>query len=241
MRFAWLAIAFPVSLVAGCSHFYPLPVPEPCIEKEGKTCKQSTEREKNPRPDPAKNFDEVKTLLKAYAEHYDDQADLLRKRMYQMSDAALGGGLLGILGGLTKSADTAIAGGVIAAGAAIPPSRYNLQTQAENYEKASESMYCMYKEATTSELTDQEKTALRPHEFNDRIDRVRRRLRKIQSEIIPSGPDLAALKKSLEDQIQKERDAVAAKNKDVSSLATRKAITDELRSKLETCVISFGG
>lgn len=245
-----------VLVLGGCSHFYPVPVSEPCAPTDTQNplapCKQITNSEKPRRPNPATTFDGAKQILKLYATHYEDQADSLRRNDYQMSDVTLGGGIVGILGGLAKSSGTALAGGLIAAGGAIPESRYKLTVQAENYEKASDTMYCMHKAITAfGKVQEADKDSWLPEEVNDHIDRVRRQLRKVQSTITLTSPDLTALQKNLEELSSAQKETIRL-NEQIANLKKRnqnfvasetelnEAKRIEMRSQLDKCVTSLG-
>lgn len=232
------------STLAGCASFYPLPVKEPPAQDDegGRTL-----------PDyqrggltPATNIQEAIQNLKIYGDSYQTSADGLRKNEYVSSDIGLGGGVVGVVGGITKSVATAISGAVVASGSSIVSQRYQFVVQAANYEKASDAMYCMY-----SKLYVANSNGLDVRFVNERIDEVRRKLRKVQSSVQLASPDLSqlelSLKKSIEDGKKKDEAQLEANKMQQAGgtqLISAKAVLDAaelelLKSDLGKCVASF--
>lgn len=132
-------------------------------------------------------------------------ADTLRSHSYSASDVSFSGGLLGIVGGLTKSPETAIAGALLNGSGSTAQARYEYQVQASNYERAAEALYCMrrhlypYPGAIDITLA------------NERIDAIRRKLRTVQSQVTLAATNADALKAALEKAIPAENGAAVAK------------------------------
>lgn len=232
------------SILTGCASFYPLPVKEP-------PAKDSSGNRSVPDYQrggllPASNIKEAIENLKIYGDSYQATADELRKNEYVSSDIGLGGGVLGVVGGLTKSVETAITGAVVASGSSIVSQRYQFLVQAANYEKGSDAMYCMYSKLYVANSNDLEVGFV-----NEKIDEVRRKLRKVQSSVQLASPDLAqlevSLKKSIEDGKRKAEAEAAANGLKLAggaSFASAKAVLDAaelelLKSALGKCVASF--
>lgn len=87
--------------------------------------------------------DAAKTFL-AYSIFYTDQAAAKRKMAQNANETSFYSSVIGVIGGIVKSATTAITGGVVGAGAGLFTDRYRLDVQAHNYETASTAMRCMY-------------------------------------------------------------------------------------------------
>lgn len=183
--------------VSGCASMRPLPLQEP------------TDTNADAYPggglNPATRPDEVKRNLKVYADTYLKHADTLRSHSYSASDVSFSGGLLGIVGGLTKSPETAIAGALLNGSGSTAQARYEYQVQASNYERAAEALYCMrrhlypYPGAIDITLA------------NERIDAIRRKLRTVQSQVTLAATNADALKAALEKAIPAENGAAVAK------------------------------
>ena len=239
-----IAAAILVSALTGCASLYPLPVNEP-------PAKDSSGNRSVPDYQrggllPAANIKQAIENLKIYGDSYQTSADRLRKSEYVSSDIGLGGGILGVVGGLTKSVETAITGAIVASGSSIVSQRFQFLVQAANYEKASDAMYCMY-----SKLYVANPVRLDVEFVNEKVDEVRRKLRKTQSSVQLASPDLSqlelSLKKIIEDGKKKAGAEAAAnglKEADGASFVSAKAALDAaeielLKSELGKCVASF--
>ncbi len=136
-----VAIAI-VAMLSGWASFYPLPVNEPkALDENGQRVKPDYQRGGLL---PATNIQQAIENTKTYGDAYLEYSDKLCRNEYVSSDTALIGGVLGVVGVIAKSTETAISGAVLASGASIVSERYQFLVQAENYEKASGAMYCMY-------------------------------------------------------------------------------------------------
>src|SRR5690606_12336522 len=85
----------------------------------------------------------AKDTLYAYANTYTAKSEGLSEARYKADDTAFSGGVLGTIGGLTKSPQVALAGAAAAGGAGLYSQRYALQIQASNYLGAAQAMECM--------------------------------------------------------------------------------------------------
>ena len=239
-----IATGILASTLTGCASFYPLPVTEPpAKDSSGNRTVPDYQRGGLL---PATFINVAIENLKIYGDSYQATADGLRKNEYLSSDIGLGGGALGVVGGLTKSVGTAITGAVFASGSSIVSQRYQFLVQAANYEKASDAMYCMY-----SKLYVANSVGLNVGFVNEKIDEVRRKLRKVQSSVQLASPDLSQLESSLKKTIEdgkKTADAkaeadgliVAGGAKFLSAKAALDAAELELlKSELAKCVASF--
>jgi len=184
--------------------------------------------------------------IRDYSDWYFLKSNSLRARQYELSDTSLGFGVAGIMAGIAKSPEGAAAGALLASASEIPNDRYQLAVQSANYEKASDSMHCMYRYLTPHRSNT---IALPTVEFlNDRIYEIRRKLRKAQSSITLTSPDLTQLEASLKKVVDQQQDVDAALVANVAALAGNKANTqaaldkekkEQLENYLNTCVASF--
>lgn len=230
--------------LSGCANFYPLPVQEP-------KAKDSSGNRVTPDYQrggllPATKIDEAIENLKIYGDAYQDYASKLRRNEFVSSDTGLVGGVLGVIGGAAKSVEAAVTGGIIASGSSIVSQRYQFLVQAANYEKASDAMYCMYSKLYAVNGGD-----MSVGFANERIDEVRRKLRKVQSTIQLANPDLAqleaSLKKTIEDTKRKADAEVVANNLksaggaafSAAKGALGSAELELLKSELTKCVAAF--
>ena len=136
-----IVLSVMVGTLSGCASFYPLPIEEPPA-KDSSGNRTAPDYQRGGLL-PATSINEVIANLKIYGDSYQNTADKLRRNEYVSSDIGLGGAILGVVGGLTKSVETAITGAVIASGSSIVSQRYQFMGQSANYEKASDTMYCM--------------------------------------------------------------------------------------------------
>ena len=184
--------------------------------------------------------------MKDYSDWYFLKSNSLRERQYELSDTSLGFGIAGIVAGIAKSPEGAAAGALLASASEMPNDRYLLAVQSANYEKASDSMHCMYRYLTPHRGNP---SALPAVEFlNDRIYEIRRKLRKAQSSITLTSPDLTQLEASLKKVVDQQKDVDDANLANISALAGNKANTqaaldkeqkEQLENHLNTCVASF--
>ncbi|MEP4098808.1 hypothetical protein [Paraglaciecola sp.] len=234
--------------LTGCSSMYPLPVDEKNITTE------LTKRKANYGLPVATNSTEVIKNLKDYSDWYFLKSNDLRERQFELSDTSLGFGVAGLIAGIAKSPEGAAAGALLASASEMPNDRYQLSVQAANYEKASDTMHCMYRylvpyKANTNVFPDIDF-------INDRIYEIRRKLRKAQASVTLTSPDLTELEASLKAVIEQKPIEVtaqaAANNKALvdgalaSAIATAIATANNekkelLEKHLNTCVASFAG
>lgn len=241
MRFQSVNVALTCVTLAGCTSFYPLPIQEPkAIGSDGLRARPDPQRGGL---SPAKTISEAIENSKIYGDAYQEQATKLRGNDYILSDSGFAGGILGVVGGLTKSLETAIAGAVIAGGSSVISQRYQFLVQATNYEKASDAMYCMY-----GKLYPVDWDEVTIVEFaNERIDEIRRKLRKVQSSVQLASPDLGKLEDSIRNVIKSKDthviETARLKQRGLDPLAIKKALAKEdldlLKSELQKCVAAF--
>lgn len=181
-------------ILGGCTALRPLPV----IEPAGGTPTNRTQ------PDytrggliPAGSIDEAVANLRIYRDSYFSTADKLRSAEFDNSDLNLLGGILALAGGVAKSVETAVTGGVISAGGSIISQRYQLKNQALNYEKAGDTMNCMYRNAIFLKPLAPAATPDAASFINERIDEVRGKLRKAQIAVDLLAPNLSELEGAL--------------------------------------------
>lgn len=188
-----------IVLLSGCSSLHPLPVREPpAVDDKGN---RTTPNNQRGGLFPATNHQEAIDNLKIYSDFYQDESNRLRAKAYGASDTTLAGGIIGIIGGLASSPETAIAGGLLAGGSSIWSERYQFIVQSKNYEKASDSMYCMYRH-----LYPVNSGMIPINYINERIYEVRRKLRKAQSSVELISPDLGELEQKLSTLASKKKE-----------------------------------
>jgi len=233
-----ILIAFILNLVS-CASPYPTPIVEPTPLKDG-VRRKSAENLGGLLPPTTR--DEALDNMKIYGDSYLLFADKLKRNKYIADDITLGGGVLGVIGGVTESAATAITGAVAAAGSSITSEHYQFAVQAANYEKASDAMYCMYTKAFPI------KDAIDIQHANLQIDLIRHKLRKAQSSVQLISPDLSVLEQAIKSKIDTGKkvdpaiaDAKKAGNFVLSNLSTSLMadIAADLKADLEKCVASF--
>lgn len=96
--------------------------------------------------DTAGTFDEEVQALIEGRTFYKKVVGSLYGSKYNASDTSYLGGITALIGGATKSIETVVLGGVLSAGGEIIPSRYQLETQADNYFALAKVYDCMVKE-----------------------------------------------------------------------------------------------
>lgn len=191
-----------VLCVASCSTLRPLPVKEPKSLAEADTTLHGLG---NPQ-----NLAGAKSVLYGYANAYTKAAEDLYAANYTAADATFGGGVLGMIGGLTKSPETALIGAALSGASGISAQRYAFQIQANNYEGAAQAMECM-----ADVLAYAKEHEVDFLDLNYRVNDVRRKLRKNQAKIDIASADTSALQAALKAQL----DAIEAKKKAEQALA----------------------
>lgn len=195
-----IAILF-VTFLTGCSRMYPLPVDEKNIA--AKLAKHNTTYGL---PVATTQTDAINNL-KDYSDWYFIKSNNLREHQFELSDTSLGFGIAGIIAGIASSPEGAALGALLASSSEMPNDRYQLAVQAANYEKASDTMHCMYRHLAP--YRSRFNILPTPEFLNDRIYEVRRKLRKAQSSITLTTPDLTELEASLK-KVVKQQPAVNA-------------------------------
>lgn len=232
--------------LSGCAtKNYPVPISEPSAT--------ATATGGNP----PKTTKELLDIYKIHAEFYQATADDKRKKVYQTNDAGIAGGVIGVIGGLAKSVNAAIAGAFITSGTSIYSEHYNLSTQAANYEKASDAIYCMYNTLfinTLSTDSNLDSTELLSSGYES-LNTVKRKLRQAQINVQIVAPDLNKLSTAIsrateaEDVVRqrltenkKSKQNPKAIAKDItkdSDDALNEAILRKTISEIDKCASSF--
>ncbi|GAA5007337.1 hypothetical protein GCM10025793_16860 [Lysobacter lycopersici] len=144
---------------------------------------------------PPTTLNEALSTLKAYSNTYLEAAEKLHSADYWASDASYAGGALGIVGGLTKSPQTAIVGALLNGGGSASSQRYQYAVQATNYEKASDAMLCLRRVIVVSGAKNSE--SIDYLVLNERIDEIRGRLRQLQANVQLASPDLTKIQDAI--------------------------------------------
>lgn len=156
---------------------------------------------------PAADLETAKNFLRDYEIAYVEQADARITRYYKGSDTGIAGGIVGMLGGLTKSPQTAIAGLLINAGGNLEEQRYQLRVQAGNFNKAANAMRCMQRALIPDPIPDELKgdagtKTIFTQQVNDHIDRIKMRLRDQQFSITPNPVNTDQIREAIQKQLQ---------------------------------------
>lgn len=212
---------------AGCQNLHPLPVDEVDIvsrlnkRTDGKTVGLAEANS------PKKAIENIKT----YSLWYFGKANELREYAYKSDDMSLGFAMAGLVAGVSKSPEGAAAGALLSSVVDMPVDRYQLGVQAANYEKASDTLHCMFRLLSAHRSNPN----LPDVQFlNDRIYEVRRKLRKAQSTVTLVTPDLSALQEHMKKIVKRDEDLATAED----DLATKKAakaaksVTDVIEKKI---------
>jgi len=228
--------------IVGCSTLNPLPTSEPPA-KDSSGNRTAPDYQKGGLLQ-ATDIREAKDNVKVYADWYMDRSIELRGYEYNASDTGLAGGVIGILGGLVKSPEAALVGGLLASGASMTSQRYRFLVQAQNYEKASDTLYCMHRNINLMP-DDVNISASTMIQINEKIDELRRKLRKNQSDITLSNPDLGDLEARIKQELEAENKfslvnkgflaIVATHSKSEVDQAFEKLLVD----KLGKCVAAY--
>ena len=144
--------------------------------------------------------------MQAYATWYLHMSSQIKLDEYRHDDMSLGFGILGLAAGALKSVEGAGIGALLASGAKLPVTRYQMVVQSKNYENASDAMYCMFSHLTTLEDGYIPDTAF----LNERIYEVRRKLRIAQMQITLATPDQQDLKAKITAALQESGPAQQA-------------------------------
>ncbi|WP_157050639.1 hypothetical protein [Herbaspirillum rhizosphaerae] len=235
---------FIIFILSGCQNLRPLPVrePTPTVDVIDPQTLHVTKVRRE--PDglqggliPAKDLLEAKKNVKIYSDFYNQAFVELKQSSYSIDDTTFLGGLLGVIGGVAKSVETAATGGVIAAGGSVVSSRYSLEVQAANYRSAYTAMRCMWRKISVvsdSEVKGAEVAAA----TNELIDSIREKLRDLQADIKLVSPDLSNLKNALE-QYRSAPTFVRSGAMEFTSGTSEVGNTASLISDLKTCVAAF--
>lgn len=182
---ALLAVA-----ATGCQTLRPLPIHEP----EGLLTTRAVSSGLGTPTD----LTSARQTLWAYEAAYGEKADALYMAKYQTDDGSFAGGLLGVVGGLTKSPDTAILGTIIAGGSSTTAQRYSLLIQATNYANAASAMECMSSVLAFPSSNDE----IDYPTLAQRISDIRRKLRSSQAQIDLAKTDSSALEAAIKAKLE---------------------------------------
>lgn len=186
--------------LGACSTFRPLPVNEPATLAEADKTFHGLGH--------PQDLAGAKEIVYGYANAYMSAAEKLHGASYNAADVTVGGGLLGMIGGLTSSPETAIVGAVASGLSGMTSQRYAFQIQAKNYEGAAETMECM-----ADVLAYAKQDEIDFIDLNHRINDVRRKLRQNQAKIDIATTDTSALEAALKKLTEaKEAERKAEKN-----------------------------
>ena len=191
------ACLFAVLVSTGCQTLRPLPIHEP----KGLLATRAISSGLGTPTD----LKSARQTLWAYEAAYGEKADALYTAKYQTDDGSFAGGLLGIVGGLTKSPDTAILGTIVAGGSSTTAQRYSLLIQATNYSNAASAMECMSGVLAFPKADDE----IDYPTLGQRISDVRRKLRSSQAQIDLAKTDSSALEAAIKAKLE----AIAAQEK----------------------------
>jgi hypothetical protein len=244
-----IAMLFAIALLVGCAT--PLPVAE--FDAPG-TSGGRTIASYAARDFPygeLKTFAQVQGAMRAYRHLYLEEADKKRLQAQNASEVSFFSSIVGVLGGVAKSQDAALAGGGVAAGAGLYADRYRLTVQAKNYETAAEALECMFQilpegaaealaafqiKGTAAGLDSVFRTAALESLFF-----VRSKLRSLQTTFEFGTADVNKLKDALSkkaDEVEEsnDKDAVA---KSKSAKFDAEALKN-YRKDLKACEAKFG-
>lgn len=217
-------------ILVGCTSMRPLPLQEPTNSDKSDTLRNSR--------GVAKQLGDVAETLAVYRNKYYKTADDLRANDYTSSDVTFAGGIVGVLGGLAKSPETALAGGLLASGSSLVDKRYAYKVQAENYEKGGDAMHCMYKAFELSGASDQthrSDTILKS--VSDNIDNIRIKLRKSQAQVSlvsPSKDELVKAFSAEKDATDNKQQTLKLKEANQNTLLNLKNKTIQANQTLQS-------
>lgn len=217
LKIVW--ILFFVSLLASCTSLHPVPVYTPQASvSDGVVTVSNPPSKEDEANDDTDNITS-RTLLaitnelnaaktyKAYADAYLTKAEDIRIEMTNNSDIGFMGGVGTLIAGLTGSPNGAAAGALVTTSSSIPAERYNLLVQAANYEKASDTMHCMYRAIAGETKNDRLPTL---DFLNEMAYQVHRQLRKAQNSVSLADVDLKKVKESIEKAKNTEQSVTSA-------------------------------
>lgn len=212
--FAFAAFAV---VISGCMR--PLPIRQVPLEHTTDTKKEALLG-----PTPATTLQQLRSNLRSYEVAYTEQADARFERFMKGSDTTAGGGIIGTIGGLTKSPQTSIMGALLGAGGSYAEQRYQLQVQAKNFNRAAKAMQCLGRvmafppgppEISGDALLIASAVSL----ADDHIDQVKSRLRDAQFAVTPLDVDVEKVRAGIRGQIESMEERPAA----ISAFVARSA------------------
>lgn len=243
----WLL--FIASLLGSCTSYYPVPVYTPQTKTTGDTVTiaeptaNDNGKDANIKPRTLVAIGDVllaAKTYKVYADAYLAKSEDIKIEISNYSELGFLGGVGTLIAGLTGSPDGAAAGALVSTSSSIPAERYSLLVQSANYEKASDTMHCMYRAIAV----ENKKENLPVVDFlNDMAYQVHRQLRKAQNSVSLVDVDLAKVKQAVEKEKKTAAEAANALSKRQSLVALDESESVLLRkdyeAKLELCLSQF--
>lgn len=92
------------------------------------------------------NREDLLDLISKGRNKFKNQTVYIYKKMYSSSDVSYVGTVAGLLGGVTSSIETVIAGSALTVGGTVIPERYALAVQGDNYKKITRAYSCVLRE-----------------------------------------------------------------------------------------------
>lgn len=185
-------------ILSNCTSLYPTPIIEPkALDSQNVRVKPDYQRGGLL---PPTTITEAIENAKIYGDAYQQNSVDLRTKRYIASDAAMLGGIVGVVSGISKSVEGAITGAALASGSSMYSEHYKLEVQASNYSKASAAMYCLY-----NNLHPVNGGGIQTNFVRERIDEIRRKLLLVQVEVDLASADVSSLETALNEAINKKK------------------------------------
>ena len=169
------------------------------------------------------SYEKVRVAFVAYHNLYDDTAKSKRLSAQRSNETGFYSSIIGVLGGIGKSVETAAVGAIGAAGAGLYGERYRLTVQASNYELAADAMLCMYN--LLPNATDE---GLRAYRFISPDSPADLEIRNIALEgLLSVRSKLGRLQAAFElgrPDPNKLKDAITEKKQDASDVPTQRSL-----------------
>ncbi|EIJ34605.1 lipoprotein [Thiothrix nivea] len=219
------------AVLSGCSAYYPISVDESNI-------KQRLEKSEFQGIPVAETQYQAMENMKTYADWYLLKSNDLKKASFRFSDGSLGMTIAGLAAGFADKPKGAAEAIFLSNMLDIPSSRYQIEVQSTNYEKASDAMLCMYqslkptmskklqKENNFNEWLDVPDVSF----LNKKINDVKQKLRNVQNSVTLAKPDIAKIESAIMEKLTKKSGG--------RSISDEKA-RSEFESDLEKCIAEF--
>lgn len=199
----------------------------------------------------------VLSSMRRHSKLYSLEAYKKRRNALISSETTFYSSIVGVVGGLTKSITTAVAGGAGAAGASLYSDRYKLEIQALNYENAADAMDCMILATEPVSVTqinhydylipDSGLQILASEHIKlvgaNGVMQIRKRLDKLQTRFELGKPEFSKIKEVLSQQkgssFQKSDTETAKMAIPSSEDNTYTYLINEYKTKIDGCVAAF--